>query len=133
MFCLFCIKMRSYFVHKNQPCSDHLYIGSMSLFTCVHSSYANSSSQFKISLSLALMDLFLLWYRHRPLLLKREKYQLLYSHLPRSPGPAWQLASLLPLQLGPDVTLPLNSLVEEFSAGFALSQPLTSCQSISLS
>lgn len=103
------------------------------VYLCAPGSYANSSSCFKISLSLALMDLFLICCRHRPHLLKGEKYQPLHSHLPRSPGPAWQRASLLPVQPRPAVTLPLNSLEEEFNAGFALSQPLASCQRISLS
>lgn len=103
------------------------------VYLCAPGSYANSSSCFKISLSLALMDLFLICCRHRPHLLKGEKYQPLHSRSPRSPGPAWQWASLLLVQPWSAVTLPLNSLEEEFNAGFALSQPLASCQRISLS
>ena len=133
-FFFFCIKMRPNFVEKQKltvlrsppPRSNFVYL-------CAPGSYENSSSCFKISLSLALMDLFLICCRQRPHLLKGEKYQPLHSRLPRSPGPAWQRASLLPVQPRPVVTLPLNSLEEEFNAGFALSQPLASCQRISLS
>lgn len=133
-FFFFCIKMRPNFVEKQKlTVLRSPPLQSNFVYLCAPGSYENSSSCFKISLSLALMDLFLICCRHRPHLLKGEKYQPLHSLLPRSPGPAWQRASLLPVQPQPVVTLPLNSLEEEFNAGFALSQPLASCQRISLS
>lgn len=129
----FCIKMRPYIVHKQKHFSDHLYIGSPSLFTCVDRLLCKFWQPVQNNPELSLDGFISHLLQALTTLLKREKYQLLHSHLPRSPEPAWQLASLLPLQLGPDITLPLNSPVQEFSAGFALSQPLASCQSILLS
>lgn len=103
-FFFFYIVMRPSFVHKQKltVVSPPLLQYRRPLFTCVHSSgsYANSSSWFKINSGPALMDLFLICCRHRPLPLKREKYQSLHSGSPRSPGPAWQRASLLPSSVG---------------------------------
>ena len=97
-FFFFCIETKPSFVQKQNLTvlrSPRLWF--IFVYLCAPGSHANSSSHFQISLSLALMDLFHICCRHRPLLLKREKYQPLYSRLPRSPGPAWQRASLLPL------------------------------------
>jgi hypothetical protein len=77
---LFCIKKRPYFVHTRKPTvlgsPPHQQSKQVFVYLYAPGSYANSNSQLEISLSLALMDLFLICCEHRALLLKREKKKI---------------------------------------------------------